>query len=237
MTFVRNKSSLFWLVVVFFVDIIFIAFVWYRGDNVSTNTGFLVLGALLSMLPFYLIEREKRSLRVKELARVLHVELADLVARCCYDSESPWCHFWAPNANVPPNNVLWLRKFAPHRPLIFPAVAGELALLKGNAPQRLIQFHNGINALRREIEDCANATTQLGAAQINSGQIKAVASRMRLTLEPALNALKALSSKAMVSDAREIEADAIASIDATRAAAAPAGTLQDRIIQLLAMPH
>jgi hypothetical protein len=235
MIFARNKSYLFWLVAVLFVDIIFIAFVWYRGDNVSTNTGFLVLGALLSMLPFYLIEREKRSLRVKELARVLHVELADLVARCCYDSEAPWCRLWEPNANIQPSNVLWLRKFAPHTPLIFPAVAGEIAILKGNAPQRLIQFHNGINALRREIEDCANATTQLGAAQISSGQIKVIASRMRLTLEPALNALKTLSS--MVSDAREIEADAIASIDATRAAAAPAGTLQDRIIQLLAMPH
>jgi hypothetical protein len=235
MTFVRNRSFLFWLVAVFFVDIIFIAVVWYRGDTVSTNTGFLVLGALLSMLPFYLIEREKRSLRVKELARVLHVELADLVARCCYDSEAPWCPLWDPNATVQPNNVIWLRKFAPHRPVIFPAVAGELAILKGNAPQRLIQFHNGINALRREIENNANAATQLGIVQISSGQIKAVASRMRLTLEPALNALKALSS--MVSDAREIEADAIASIDATRATAAPAGTLQDRIIQLLAMPH
>lgn len=233
MTFFRNRSLLFWALVV--VDIIFIALMWFRGNDVSTNTGFLVLGALLSILPFYLIEREKHSLRVKALARVLYVELADFAARCCYDAEQPWCGLWAPQVSVQANNAIWLRKFAPHRQVIFPAVAGELAILGGNAPQRLIQFHNGVNALRREIEDNADAATQLGAIEISPGQIKVVAARARLTLEPALKALQALSP--MVPDAKEIEADAIATIDATRVAAAPAGTLRDRITRLIEMPH
>jgi hypothetical protein len=216
------------------LDVIFIVVVWWLEKLFFVEAGFLLLGALLAIFTSFAIDIYEQEMRAKNLARVLHTELADLAARCCFDSEAPLHLFWGPNPSPRTFNVIDLKKFAPHKPAIFPAVAGELAILNGDAPQRLIQFHNSLTAMRRDIEDIADASTALQNIEVSAGQVSMIALRLRLTLQPALNALKELG--AMVEDADEIEQDAIKTIDATRKEPAPSGTLRARIELMLKTP-
>jgi hypothetical protein len=229
MNLVSNKLL---LAIILIANIIFIVVVWILDKNFLVNTGFLVLGALLAIITSFMNELHQRTLRAQDLARVLHTELADLVARCCFDSEAPWRQYWGPNPPGQAFNVIRLRKFAPGKPVIFSATVGELALLAGNASLLLMQFHYRLNALRREIDNIADDSTEATRVEpISLGALRQVGSRIRQTLEPGLKALEALAH--MVPDANQIEAFAIAQYDATRDGAPPAGTLRDRINVLL----
>lgn len=235
MKFSSNKPLLA-LSVAASANIAFIIFVWKSGSDFLTNTGFLVLGALIAIITSFVIEIYNRSLRAKDLARVLHAELADLVARCCFDSEAPWQQYWSPNPPAHPVNVIDLRKFAPNDSLIFSVAAVELALLPGNVPLLLIQFQYRVNALRREIKNIADDSSEDNRVDpIAKRSLKLVGLRFRQTLEPGLNALEELAK--MVPDPKQIEAFAIKQYDATRQGAPPAGTLRDRVGILLKVPY
>jgi hypothetical protein len=173
-------------------------------------------------------DSNRAAARAKDVARALHTELADLVARCCFDTEDPWRQCWSPDApeRAYQFDVTRLRSFAPVEPVIFPAVAAELATLGEYVPLRLVQFYTSLSALRRDIGNIADGANQ----NVPKHQVQQVALRFRLTLEPGLKALQAL-----VSDANDIEASAIAPYDATRSSEPPAGTLRDRINRLLAI--
>ena len=90
-----------------------------------------------------------------DLASILYAELAHLLARCCFDSESPWKDYWPESASVDKMDEARLRKFVPVDPVIYLATAGQLPLL-GGAAQHLMEFQHRLSALRREIVNIAN---------------------------------------------------------------------------------
>jgi hypothetical protein len=174
---------------------------------------------------------DRAKAHTENLARTLHAELADLVARCCFDSEEPWHRYWSENAPVPSLNRNELRRFAPAQPTIFINTSSDLASLGAHAPLRLVQFHNSLSALRRDIHDIAEGMTNHSATQL---QIRQVAERFFLTLRPGLDALLTLAP--MVPKADEVERAAIEPYDTSRLdRSPPEGTLRDRINRLLQM--
>jgi hypothetical protein len=128
---------------------------WVRGSDFGVNVGFLVLGVLLSIATTLVAEIRERNLKTTDLARV-YAETAHLVARCCFDSEAPWKEYWIGRASPGSMNSVRLRKFTPVVPVVYLATAGQLSLLRGTAPQDLIEFQYRLSALRREIENIAN---------------------------------------------------------------------------------
>ncbi len=170
---------------------------------------------------------------IDALACTLHAELADLVARCCFDSEQLWHSHWFENAPPLRLNKTELRCFAPAQPTTFANASSDLALLGADAPLRLVQFHNGLSALRRDIHDIAEGMTNHSAT---SSHIRQVAERFFLTLRPGLDALLALAP--IVPKADEVERAAIELYDAGRPdRPPPEGTLRDRINRLLQMKN
>ncbi|QIG93782.1 helix-turn-helix domain-containing protein [Bradyrhizobium sp. 6(2017)] len=177
----------------------------------------------------YEIRDVLRRSTMPDLARALHAELADLVARCCFDSENKWRQYWPASAQGTTLEKHELRSFAPAEPTIFANASGELGLLGKDAPLRLVQFYNSLAALRRDIRDIADGLTGNPA---NARLVRQVAQRFLFTLQPGLDALRALEH--LVPDAEKVEEAAIKPYDATRQIGpAPDGTLQDRIHQLL----
>ncbi|WP_377829518.1 hypothetical protein ACFKHW_07085 [Bradyrhizobium lupini] len=173
-------------------------------------------------------EARQAAIRVDNFARTLHAELADLVARCCFDSESRWEGYWPITAQ----GILEkheLRSFAPAEPTIFANASGELASLGPDAPLRLVQFYNSLTALRRDISDITDGMTGNPANRV---LVRQVALRFLRTLRPGLDALRALDR--LVPDSEKVEQAAIKPYDATRQnGPAPSGTLRNRIERLL----
>ena len=62
----------------------------WREDSTQANTGFLLFGALLAVVATLMMGWLKRAGDEADLARAIHTELADRVARCCFDYEAPW---------------------------------------------------------------------------------------------------------------------------------------------------
>jgi len=199
----------------------------------------LIAGTLALMGVLHQIDSQRKDQaeqakeQAENLACTLHAELADLVARCCFDSEGRWHHYWTDNVPAPSQNYnkTELRRFAPAQPTIFTNASGNLATLGADAPLRLVQFHNSLSALRRDIDYIADGMTQHSATQLQAQQI---AERFYLALQPGLNALLALAP--MVPKAEEVERSAIEPYDANRLdGPPPEGTLRDRINRLLQM--
>jgi hypothetical protein len=163
------------------------------------------------------------------LARALHAELADLVARCCFDSEGRWKRYWPANAQIDLLAAHELRPFAPTQPTIFSNASSELASLGADAPLRLVQFYNSLTALRRDIGDIADGLTGNPA---NQALVRQIAKRFLFTLRPGLDALHALGC--LVPNAEDVERLAIEAYDANRQDGPPPdGTLRVRIKRLL----
>lgn len=213
--------------------IVFLAILWPSNPASADKLKFLLIGALIGVPITLSIETYRRTMRARDLARALHLELADLVARCCFDMEAPWQKIKA--GAEPENqkfNAIWLRKFIPAEPVIFPSTAGELAMLGGSAPMLLIQFHYRLNALRSSIENITKDATEVTRMErISQGALKQVGLRFQRTLEPGRKALEAFSS--LVPDSNAVEAFAIKQYDDTRGGSHPSATLRDRITALL----
>lgn len=173
-------------------------------------------------------ESRQAAIRVDNFARALHAELADLVARCCFDTEVRW-HTYLP-ANAQGSLVEHeLRSFAPAQPTIFANSSGDLASLGEDAPLRLVQFYNSLTALRRDIGDISDGLTGNPA---NPKLVRRVAQRFLFTLRPGLDALRALSP--LVPNSEDVERTAIGAYDAnSQGGPPPDGTLRDRIERLL----
>jgi hypothetical protein len=185
-----------------------------NGNENLAKAGFLVMGGFLTIAAAMIIELRKRHVQVKDLARVLYAELTHLVARCVFDSESPWKGYWPKDAAPRLKTAANLRKFAPAVPTIYNATAGQLALLPGKAPQTLIEFHYRLSALRREIDNTVAGANPSDSANVPIGPLRQVGLRFRQTLEPSLKALEALAP--LVADSAEMEEHARVSYYETR---------------------
>jgi hypothetical protein len=190
-------------IIVYGIVVLAGAVVVARDPGYFGNVGFLVVGALLGIYPAFIIEEIRRARAAKNLAKALFHELANRVGRCCFDFEAPWRAYLQPQYEM---NVLRLRKFVPEPPVIYPAVAPQIALLKADAAQAIIDFYIALAAWRREIENTADEF-QHTREGVDIGPVRLLARRLRRTLEPGERALEALARH--VPAAAEIERNAM----------------------------
>src|SRR5688572_9660703 len=95
------------------------------------NFGFLVFGALIGTGSVFFIEELRREREKTTMTLSLFYELANRVARCCFDFEDPWHKFLARAESM---DEFRLRKFISEPPIIYPAVAPQLSMLEEGAP-------------------------------------------------------------------------------------------------------
>ena len=188
----RNALLLFYSLVAAFGGLM-LAFPETKG------AGLVILGGVVSMGAAALAEQLKRSSQAYDVARAVHTELANRVARCCFDFKSPWSRIYK-NHSIAGMDAERLRKFSPDSPVIYPATAAQIGLLPNNAPQALVEFYARLVALQRAIDEAARDLTH----------VPAVAGRMRQTLQPGLMALTALG--AVIQDAGATEDTALANL-------------------------
>ncbi len=170
-----------------------------------SNLAFLVMGVVLSVFLTHLSEALKRPSERRELARALYSELANRLARCCFDFEEPWSD-WVDENKAPHNvEVLRVRRFMPFPPLVFPATASKLALLNNDAQQALITFYVALDAYRKDMSEIADRFQTNGT--VPAALVTLIAGRLFRTLPPGYEALRALGE--MVDDPAEIDAAAI----------------------------
>jgi hypothetical protein len=199
------------------------------GNPDGAKLGFLVLGGFLTVIATLSASWLQRPVHARDLAHALHIELADRVARCCFDFEKPWRQF-ADAPNPTGMDATRLLRFAPIPPVIYPAVAPQLAMLHGSAAQSIIQFYFRLAAWQRDVElTAARYGTETHLTTVSGPETKRLGRRLRETLRPGLNALNAVAP--MVSDAETMEAAAIAHYDAAQPKHGEYGSasLRDRI--------
>jgi hypothetical protein len=220
----RNKAKLSLGAAILFAA----ALCWFllaRNDWL-TNVAFLVLGALVAVLTTILSEEVRRKTSVDDPAGALYVELADKVAKCCFDMEAPWQHYLdlkkCEGSGMDP---LRLQKFSPGRPIIFEACASQIAILGTERAQALIQFYYRLSNLKRDIE-AVMSESAIHAHAIRPKNLQMIALRFKQTIAPGLHALDAF--KEMISDHEKIDATTLSNYDEYREDA-PTGTLKERL--------
>jgi len=232
MSFFRRNRELVLLAILMVVALVFSIAMMARNDFL-TNVGFLVLGSLLAIFTTLLSEAIKRPARARDLARALYEELADRVARCCFDYEAPWSEYLDKNnydSAFKTMGTFRLRKFSPGPPIIYSSTASQLAILENDAPQALIKFYFRLAAWQRDIENVA-AECQQNKDGVDLRAVVVLAKRLQQTLTPGLKALEALAP--LVEEHQKIEAAAIAGYDETRKDVQAKGTLRERIMKLV----
>ncbi|NOT38922.1 MAG: hypothetical protein HOP13_00350 [Alphaproteobacteria bacterium] len=192
-----------------------------RIDGMQVNAGFLLLGLVAGTFVSLAVEIAKRPIQARDLARALHVELAEFVARCCFDFENPWQKLFANDHKSTEMHQLRLSKFIPETPIVYESTANQLALLKGSAPQALVQFYYRVAAWRRDAsnmalslraaEDKTNPNSLAPPPTLDSADARFLSRRLKETLRPGLDALVALGS--LVDNAQGTEDAAIAAHD------------------------
>jgi hypothetical protein len=90
--------------------------------------------------------------------------------------------------------------------VIYPAVAPQIALLRDDAAQAIIDFYIALAAWQRAIEAAADEARQ-HIRPVPHGPVRLLARRLRRTLEPGRRALEALAAD--VPNAEEIERSAL----------------------------
>jgi hypothetical protein len=228
MSFWRRNKELLWLIIAMIIAFAF-SIAMIATNAFLINVGFLVLGALLAIFISILSEAIKRPAQARDLARALYEELADRVARCCFDFEIPWqTYLDTENPSGGAMSSLRLRKFSPEPPIIFPSTASQLAILGNDAPQALIRFYYCLAAWKRDVVNFADDNE----SALSREALCFLAQRLRQTLTPGLRALQALAP--LVEEHGRIEMAAIAGYDEIRGNSQSTITLRERIDRLIA---
>jgi hypothetical protein len=168
--------------------------------------GNLLMGSGIGFGATFAVEIWRRQQQARDLGAALYHELANRVARCCYDFEIPWSGHWVSPQRM---NRFGIGKFAPDPPTVFAANADKLALFGDKVPAAMLAFYYRLSALRRDIENLrADSRDQ---TDINEDAVRLVASRLAFTLSPARDALQALG--AAIPTRAAIEDDAWKSFD------------------------
>lgn len=220
----------FWGLVLFLLIAFAFAIAMIFEGNFLANVGFLVIGAMIAVVAVLISDSVKRPAQARDLARALHAELSDRVARCCFDCEDPW-HAYLDSNNYHPGEMdsVRLRKFSPVPPVIYPSTASQIAILKGNAPEALIQFYYRLAAWERDINSIA-AESQSNKSGVAAKAVHLLAIRIHQTLAPGLRALQALSP--LVEGPEHIENLAVAGYDEGAEHPQRHSPLRDRIVAL-----
>lgn len=173
-----------------------------------TNIGFLVIGALVGIIPVFWIDETKRQREAQNLALAIYQELANRVARCCYDFEIPWCALLQKPTQ---RQVFDVRKFYPVTPVVYQSAGVSIAILDRAAIQKVIIFYVFLEILGRDLESISS-NAQQEKQRVSVADVKIIAERLRRTLAPGLAALEALAPS--VKGAADIDAEAIRQLDA-----------------------
>ncbi len=181
------------------------AHAWFFGDAEKTMNVFtfiLVALAVFQIAEARRVAREQAADSVDALARALHVELSEFVARCCFDFEFPWGQYLKEKHAAGEMDHFRLNKFVPASPMIYEATASQIARLNGTAPQCLIQFYYRVAAWRRDAANMADRLRVRDAERQSAlphrppilpiEDARVLASRLKETLEPGFKALVAL---------------------------------------------
>jgi len=86
-SFFRRNVELVEFSVAFQIAVILCPWLLASNDGREANGGFLLLGTFVVILTTLLSGRIRRATQRRDLANRLYVELADRVARCCFDME------------------------------------------------------------------------------------------------------------------------------------------------------
>jgi len=190
----------------------------------------LILGALLAVLGTRVSAWLKKPADEADLARAIHTELADRVARCCFDFEDPW-HEYGINPEAIDSNRL--RKFAPYDPIVYPALAGQIAMLPDGPLQCLLKFYFRLAAWQRDAENTADVYPD---KLVQEAEVKRLSRRLRETLKPGLDALDAFTQ--LVREPCKIEDELLAAYDTFRRDNLPyyrpARSLRERLADCIA---
>jgi len=151
----------YWKLAVYAGAVLIFAALLIPQEGLIGNIGFLILGAIIAFLSVFASDELKRTIQASELARALYEELANRVARCCFDFEEPWKK-WIEAKNCGSNDVsvMRLRKFTPVAPVIYPATAAQIALLGEDAPQAIIRFYVSLAVYQKDMENIADFCQQ-----------------------------------------------------------------------------
>lgn len=169
-------------------------------------------------------EHEKLQ-QVHNLARSLHAELADRVARCCYDFEAPYKAYYFKTPDKPRDSFA-IRKFVPAPPVIYPAIAAQISILGNQAPTAVIQFYFRLAVCQRDFESiAARVHDEKRGASID--ELRMLTDRLWQALAPGLKALQTLGP--MIKEHEEIENSALAAYDDTRSPRPAEHSLRNRV--------
>jgi len=191
---------------------------WPPGNEALGN---VLLGAGIALSATYLTEKWKRDQLGSDLAETLYHELANRVARLCFDYEAPWSLY---EVRPRPLGRFSVGKFVPEIPTIFMANADKLALFGSLAPTALMSFYFRMTVLRRDIENLREDARD--HSDLGPDQLRIIASRYAAAIVPAINALDALAP--FVANAARIEAAAMDTFDPGPDRRRP-GSLRERL--------
>ncbi len=234
MKFLCRNVGLVLLAASMVIALVFSAAMMWTERDFLTNVGFLVLGALLAVFVSLLSEAIKRPQQSRDLARALYEELADRVARCCFDFEDPWGDYADSRRLNDKRDAFSMLKFLPESPTIFEATADQLALLGEDAPGALIRFYYCHAAWRRDLANRASELQRTGR-DATPDELVFLGERLKQTLAPGLKALQTLSP--FVGKHASIDETAIAGYDdlVSQTSKHPTQeTLRERISKLIA---
>jgi hypothetical protein len=171
------------------------------------NVAFLVIGALVGIYPAFLIEEIRKDEQIQRVREAVFFELANRVARCCFDFEDPWRAYAKKPDYVEPSRA---QGFTPVPPIIYPALASQFALL-GRDAQKVIEFYVYLEAWRRSIDIKVAAVNAVVGSRLTPTDAQQLAERLRRAVKFGGVALVSLSKG--IPDAEQIMLDAIAEAD------------------------
>jgi hypothetical protein len=164
----------------------------WREIEWANTLGNVIVGAILALGASTYIEKQKREQLVADLSVALYHELANRVARCCFDFEEPWSGLWTTPRN---RGVFEVTKFIPQPPTVFDSNADKLTLLGPQIPAAMMAFYFRLWVLGRDIEALCKTEVEPATSALGYGPVTIIASRFGATLAPGLAALQALGEK------------------------------------------
>jgi len=155
-------------------------FLWSEIEWANT-LGNVIVGAILALGASTYIEKQKREQLVDDLSIALYHELANRVARCCFDFENPWSRDWTTPRN---RGVFGVTKFIPQPPTVFDGNADKLALLGPEVPAAMMAFYFRLWVLHRDIETLYKTEVNPASNTLGFGPVSIIASRFGATHAP-----------------------------------------------------
>ena len=141
-------------------------------------------------------EREER-LRAQEIAALkasIYSDIADRAARCLNDYISPWRDLRSDDRWLTAERV---EMFRPATPVVYPAIAGKVGLLKAEVLVPVTQFYFRLDALSHAIESLIGILRQQPVTptleSLRQLRVKDIKERLQSCCKPAANALERLA--------------------------------------------